>query len=434
MMDWIEKNILPVAVKIGNQRHLIAVRDAFIGMIALTMAGSFAVLLRFIGGTDGMEWYPKMMNNIFGDNWDPFFMHIQVGSLVVMTIFIVFGIAYKLARSYGDDGFEAMFVAFASFMTLVPFGVTIGKETAGGFADKYFGSLALFTGIIISLVATEIFVRLTKVSWLTIKLPEAVPPAVSRAFAKLFPGMITIALFALVSQLFTAIGDTNVIDWVGEVLVKPLSNAADSLPSAILIVFLVHFFWIFGLHGNNILAGIISPLMTKLGLDNIDLYSQGLAANSDKYHTLAGSFLDVFVYFGGSGATMGLLFALLLASKTRKQMVALGMPPGIFNINEPITFGMPIVLNPIWVIPFILTPIVLVTVAYIAVSTHIVHPVIASVPWTTPPIIGGFLATSHWSGAALAVVNLAISFVIYLPFVIISNKADEKAMAAAQKK
>jgi PTS system cellobiose-specific IIC component len=115
-------------------------------------------------------------------------------------------------------------------------------------------------------------------------------------------------------------------------------------------------------------------------------------------------------------------------------MVALGMPPGIFNINEPITFGMPIVLNPIWVIPFILTPIVLVTVAYIAVSTHLVHPVIASVPWTTPPIIGGFLATSHWSGAALAVVNLAISFIIYLPFVIISNKADEKALAATQKK
>jgi PTS system cellobiose-specific IIC component len=142
---------------------------------------------------------------------------------------------------------------------------------------------------------------------------------------------------------------------------------------------------------------------------------------------MAGPYFDAFVFLGGSGATLGLLIALLVASKKRKQIVALGMPPGVFQINEPVLFGLPVVLNPIWLIPFISTPIVLTITSYLAIDIGLVHPVVTNIPWVTPPIIGGYLATgAHLSGAVMAGINLIISIAIYLPFVIMQERIDTK--------
>ena len=131
---------------------------------------------------------------------------------------------------------------------------------------------------------------------------------------------------------------------------------------------------------------------------------------------------------GGSGTTIGLLIAMFLVNRKRhKQMIALGTPPGLFNINEPIIFGLPIVLNPVWLIPFICTPIVLTIISYLAVQSHIVFPVVSTIPWVTPPVIGGYLATGgHWSGAVLALVNVVISIVIYLPFVVVAERMEAR--------
>jgi PTS system cellobiose-specific IIC component len=167
--------------------------------------------------------------------------------------------------------------------------------------------------------------------------------------------------------------------------------------------------------------------MTKLGQDNINMYAQGVGDLS-KYHVLAGSFLDAFVYLGGSGATLGLLIAMFIAGRKRyKQLLALGTPPGVFQINEPILFGLPIVLNPIWFIPFILSPIIMTIVSYASISLGWVHPVVADIPWVTPAIVGGLLATGgHVSGAILAAINLAISVAIYLPFVIATGRIEAR--------
>ncbi len=446
MLNWIEKYIMPTAVKIGNQRHLLAIRDALIGMIAITMVGSFAVLINNIGASttqpDGtvtqiISWWEPMMKSVFGQYWKEPGSQVWWGTLACMTIFAVFGIANKLAKSYGDDGFEAMFVAAASYFVLVPQTVTVvvGKQSVdawGNFGVGFFNGTALFAGLIISLLATELFVRLSRVKYLVIKLPEGVPTAVSRAFAKLFPGMITVFVFALFGVIIKHVTELDFNLWINKILVSPLSNAADSIGFAILIVFLIHLFWAFGLHGNNILGGIITPLMTKLGTENIDKFN-GVTTSLKEYHVLAGSFLDAFVYMGGSGTTLGLLIALFFASKRRRQMVALGLPPGLFNINEPVTFGMPIVLNPIWLIPFMLTPIVLVITSYVSVATGLVFPVVTNIPWVTPPILGGWLATGgHLSGALLSAVNLVIAVFIYLPFVIMQERADKKAYEEAQ--
>lgn len=447
-MNFIDKYIMPFANKLGNNRHLLAIRDALVGMIAITMIGSLAVLLNNLGSVPGIgKPYQNLMISIFGETWTTLGGDIWWGTLAFMTIFAVFGISHKLAKSYGDDGFEAMLVAAASFFVLIPQvgNVTItpegGEAVTGGawgfISWNYFSATALFTGIVVAIAATEIFVRLAKVKKLEIKLPDGVPPAVARSFAKLLPGMATIfivGLFGLILRKFISNG-AYLNDWLNTVLVTPLTGAVDSLPFAILIVGLVHGFWMIGLHGPNILGGITTPLMTKLGQENLNMYAQGVKDLSE-YNILSGAFLDAFVYLGGSGATLGLIVAMFIAGRKRnKQLLALGTPPGIFQINEPILFGLPIVLNPIWFIPFILGPILMTVTSYLAISLGLVHPVVADIPWVTPAIIGGLLATGgHISGAVLAAVNLAISFVVYLPFVIAQGKMDAKKIKAAENK
>lgn len=430
MMNFIERKIMPAAAKIGNQRHLLAIRDALIGMLAITMIGSFAVLINNLGGA--IPGYDKLMISLFGKTYKTLGGDIWWGTFAFMTVFLVVGIAYKLAKSYGDDGFEAMLVALASYFVLVPQTAKIEgvKDGVWGLLGvSYTNSTALFTGIVVSIIATEIFVRLAKVKYLVIRLPEGVPPAVSRSFARLFPGMITIFLIGLIGLLFRhATGGEYFNDWLNNVLVTPLTGAADSLGFAVLITTIIQFFWALGLHGSNIVAGITGPLLTNLGNANIDLFAKGVT-DLDQYHILAGPFLDVYVNLGGSGATIGLLIGLLIASKKRKQMVALGMPPALFQINEPVIFGMPIVLNPIWIIPFVITPAIMTVTAYLATAWGWVYPVVANVPWVTPPIIGGYLATGgHISGAIMAAVNFAICIVAYFPFVMIQERMDQKKL------
>lgn len=440
MMNLIEKFIMPFANKLGNNRHLLAIRDALVGMIAITIIGSLSVLFANLGQVPGFgKYYQKFMISIFGTGWNQLGLDIWWGTLAFMTVFAVFGIAYKLAKSYGDDGFEAMLISAASFFILIPqvANVTLtpdgGKAVTGGawgfISWGYFNATSLFTGIIVAIVATEIFVRLSRVKYLIINLPDGVPPAVARSFAKLLPGMSTlliIGLFGLILRKFITDG-VYLNDWINKVLVSPLTGAVDSLAFTLLIVLLVHLFWILGLHGPNILGGITTPLLTKLGQDNVNMYAKGVTDLS-KYHVLAGNFLDGFVYLGGSGATLGLIIAMFVAGRRRnKQLLALGTAPGIFQINEPILFGLPIVLNPLWIIPFILSPIVMTIVAYLSVSLHWVYPAVALIPWVTPPIVGGWLVTGgHISGAILAAVNLAISIVIYMPFVIAQGRMDAK--------
>lgn len=440
MMTFIDKYIMPFANKLGNNRHLLAIRDALVGMIAITMIGSLAVLFNNLGSVPGIgKYYNSLMEAIFGETWKTLGGDIWWGTLAFMTIFAVFGISHKLAKSYGDDGFEAMLVAAAAFFVFIPQVANVsitpegGEAVSGGawgvISWNYFNATALFTGIVVAIIATEIFVRLARVKYLIIKLPDGVPPAVARSFAKLLPGMITIftlGLFGLILRKFISNG-AYLNDWLNSVLVTPLSGAVDSLPFAMLIVFLVHGFWMLGLHGPNLLGGITAPLMTKLGQENVNMYAQGVKDLSE-YNVLAGSFLDAFVYLGGSGATLGLLVAMFIAGRRRhKQLLALGTPPGIFQINEPILFGLPIVLNPIWFIPFVLSPILMTVIAYLSVSLGLVHPVVADIPWVTPAIIGGLLATGgHISGALLAAVNLAVSILVYLPFVYAQGKVDAR--------
>lgn len=429
-MAFMDKFVVPVAAKVGAQRHLIAIRDAFIAMIPITMVGALATLANNLP----IEAYKNFMASIFGEGWKTLAGDIWWGSLATMAVFLVVGVAYFLAKSYEEDGLQAALISLSVFFITIPQVASIATDGGGvvegwGFMGlTYLGTTALFTAILIGIGTTEIFVRLSRVKKINIKMPDGVPPAVARSFQKLIPGMFTIVIFAVLSLLLRLVMNGEYLtDLINTYLGAPLSNLADSLGSTMLIAFLVHLLWIVGLHGSNISLPFTTPILTKLGAENAALAQQGA---TEGYNVLAGSFLDSFVYLGGSGMILGLIIALIIAGRRRKDMVALGGLPALFNISEPVIFGLPIVLNPIFMIPFILAPVVCSAVAYISIEIGLVQPIIATqIPWVTPPIISGFMANGHWTGAALAAVNLLISIVIYLPFVIAAERIDARREA-----
>lgn len=432
IMKFMDKYIIPVAGKLGAQRHLVAVRDGFVAMIPITMIGALATLVNNLP----IPAYQNFMKNTFGETWTTLGGDLWWGSIATMALFLVVGVAYNLAKSYDEDGLQAGLIALSIFFVMSPQVANIvteaGDKVSGwGFVPSgYISNSALFTAIVIGLLATEIFVKLSRIKKINIKMPDGVPPAVARSFAKLIPGMLTIAIFGAIGLLIKTLSDGLFLnDLLNTYLAAPLKGAADSLGSTMLITFFIHALWTIGLHGANIAMPITETLLMDLGAENAALAQAGA---TEGFHTLAGAFLDAFVYLGGSGMILGLIIALIIAGRRRKDMIALGLAPSVFNISEPVIFGLPIVLNPIYMIPFVLAPVVCSAVAYLAIDMGLVMPVIAAkIPWVTPPILGGFLATGHWSGAALAAVNLLISIVIYIPFVIAAEKIDKRKATLA---
>lgn len=432
IMKFMDKYIIPVAGKLGAQRHLVAVRDGFVAMIPITMIGALATLVNNLP----IPAYQNFMKNTFGETWTTLGGDLWWGSIATMALFLVVGVAYNLAKSYDEDGLQAGLIALSIFFVMSPQVANIvteaGDKVSGwGFVPSgYISNSALFTAIVIGLLATEIFVKLSRIKKINIKMPDGVPPAVARSFAKLIPGMLTIAIFGAIGLLIkTLSGGLFLNDLLNTYLAAPLKGAADSLGSTMLITFFIHALWTIGLHGANIAMPITETLLMDLGAENAALAQAGA---TEGFHTLAGAFLDAFVYLGGSGMILGLIIALIIAGRRRKDMIALGLAPSVFNISEPVIFGLPIVLNPIYMIPFVLAPVVCSAVAYLAIDMGLVMPVIAAkIPWVTPPILGGFLATGHWTGSALAAVNLLISIVIYIPFVIASEKIDKRKATLA---
>ncbi len=430
LIAFMEKYLVPVAAKIGSQRHLVAIRDGFVAMIPITMAGAFATLINNLP----VDAYKNMMAGIFGENWTTLGGNIWWGAIATMALFLVISVAYYLAKSYKANEIQAGLIALSSFLILAPQVATIKDEAGaiiaegwGFIPNAYMSNNALFTAIIVAIISTELYVRLSKVSWLTIKLPDGVPPAVSRSFAKLLPGVFTLFIMGVLGILVSKFSNGLYInDLLSKYLAMPLAGVADSFGGTILVAFFVHLLWIFGLHGANIALPVTTPILMQLGGQNEALAAAGATSG---YNVFAGAFLDAFVYLGGSGMIIGLIIALMIAGRRRKDMIALGFAPSIFNISEPMIFGLPIVLNPMYAIPFILSPVICAGLSYFAISSGIVHPVIMTqIPWVTPPILGGLMATGHWTGGVLAAVNLLISIVIYLPFVVAEGRMEKKKL------
>ena len=443
-------NALNQMAKLGEQKHLSALRDGFALLVPLLIAASIGVIsMTFIFG-----WWDTTSTSILG--WIAWAIPGQVetdehgivkfvagsvaqqisatGTFVFYTvwkgifsflaIFSTLTISYSLARIKGTkDPFIASLVSLGAFMIL-----TYGNV-------NYFGTDGLLLALLTSLASIEIFTFFEKSKRLEIKMPAGVPPAVGRSFSKLFPTIFTLLIFIgfqapflIITSFTTGFGSG---DWFS--VAKAISvgiqapflslthNSSGSFAIGFTFIFFSALLWFFGLHGQNILSGIFSPIFIA-GLDR----NQKFIAGGDVTPTIiADGSQDAFIYFGGTGVTLALvLMGIIFAKrKAEREILKFGGASSIFNINEPLMFGVPLVLNFRYFIPYMLTQITLFITSWLAIEIfRIVPPVIVKIPWTTPAIIGGFLATSSWQGMLLALFNLIIACLIWLPFIFISNR------------
>lgn len=457
LTSWLERYMLPIATKIGTEKHLVALRDAFIGTLPATMAGAVAVMINaiirdlppeFIDGYDGST-IPviRELITINGYVWN--------GTLAIAGLMFVFAWGYNLAKAYNVNELAGAIVATAASIGGVRFsfsgtvaGVNLDQAsidvlneagweattdsiTANGWGWIPLNNLDgnfIFTAMIVGFVSTMIYIKLMEAD-ITIKLPDSVPPAVSKAFAAIIPATVALYAMGVFYWVFSLIvPDLTFLEWIQETIALPLLGLSQGFGAVALTTLFVQLFWFFGIHGPNVLAPILESVFGVAQLENVNLFQNGgmAAVLEDGYIWVRGSF-DAYSWFGGSGGTLVLIIAILLFSKREdyKTVAKLSVGPGIFNINEPILFGMPVVLNAMMFVPFLLAPVVSVAIGYFATSLGWVNPVAVQVAWVTPPFLMSFLATgADWRAPIVTLVAMAVSFLIWVPFVIAANKME----------
>ncbi|MCT7748801.1 MAG: PTS transporter subunit EIIC, partial [Lactobacillus crispatus] len=296
---------------------------------------------------------------------------------------------------------------------------------------KWLGGDGMIAAIIVGLLVGWIYTMIMKAGW-TIKMPAQVPPAVSNQFTAMIPSGVILTGSMLIYAAFNAFAHTDFLNWIYNTLQIPLQGISDSFGGAIAIGFLVPFFWFFGVHGGLIMGSLVAPMLQANTADNARLFAEGKLTIAQGAHVVTNEFYNNFINLTGSGITIGLIIFTLVAAKSvqLKSIGKLELVPGIFNINEPFLFGLPIVMNPMLAVPFFLTPLVVAASTYLVIKTGIVPPLNGvAAPWTTPAVISGFLI-GGWKMAIWQACTLLISTAIYWPF---ARKYDKVLLAKEMK-
>lgn len=447
-IEWLNKHLVPIASKIGSIRWLVALRDAFIAIMPATMAGSIATVLnalvRDLPTRFGWTGFVNAMQPLIGIN-----AQVWTGSLAVLGLIFAFTFGYQLSVQYKVEPITGGIVTLGTFLMTLPQSYTItlakalskadtkiitdaGAAVAGnsisgwGFFNfnSFFGAAGFFTVMIMGGIAASIYIWFMKKN-ITIKMPDSVPPAVAKAFTGIIPAAVSLYASGIITWAVTKFAATTIIEWISATIQAPLLHLSQGYTAVLIMTILVQVFWFFGLHGTNVLGPVLDGIWLTAQLANINAFAQGKAL---PYMWTRNAF-DLYAWIGGAGSTLLLLLAILFFSKRDDQraVAKMAIAPGFFNINEPVMFGMPIVLDPIYFIPFLLAPVVMVSIAYAAMSLGWVSPIKANIVWSMPPIMNSLVATLDWRAPILQVFNGIIGFLIYLPFVKAANKVKPEA-------
>lgn len=420
-----------VAQKMGNQIHLRTLRDAFASIMPFIILAGFMTLINSVI-LDPTGFMSRFIAPDTLTTWQSIGTSITNGTLNVMALLIAVAIAYHLSihREYKNViapilvSFATMIIVTPLNMTFVPEGFTEEVLVPGVIPVSYTSASGMFVGIVVGLLATDLFIKLSANKKLRIDITGNIPPAVIQSFNVLIPIIITMLVLAVASFAMNQLFEMDFNTLITTVITKPLSNVTTSLPGFLLLTSVANLFFGFGIHQSVISGPLLDPFLLQNMQDNMLAY----ANNEEIPHIINMAFKDTFAVMGGSGNTVALLLAIFIFGKRKdyKDVSKLSLAPSLFNISEPIIFGLPIVFNPFLIIPFVLAPIFSLTVAYFATSVGLISHVVVQIPWTTPPIISGFLATGgDWRAAALQLAIITATVFIYLPFLKIDERANK---------
>lgn len=429
MIKKLEKVFMPLAEAIGKNKYLMSIRDGFLVSTPLLIIGSIFLL---IGNFPITAW----TDFIAEQGWAGFIGKPASATFDIMAILAVIGIAYAFAGRMNVDKIFGAATALVSWFILMPFSIDklldSGEAiTVSGIPFAWVGSKGIFIGIACAFLAVHIYSWVNSKGWI-IKMPEGVPPTVEQSFSALIPAGITITVFFALNWIFALTPYGSAFQFVFEILQAPLLSLGNTLGAMVIAYIFLHFFWFFGVNGGSVVGAVFNPILQSLSIENAAALQAGLPIPN----IISQQFQDLFATFGGCGSTLSLLIAMLLFCKSKRvtELAKLSLVPGIFGINEPIVFGLPIVLNPTILIPFMLVPTMNIVISYIVMSIGLV-PYCNGIqlPWTTPVIISGFLST-NWAGAVLQAVLLVLGVFVYLPFIKIIDKQylQEEANASTQ--
>ena len=418
-LDSISDKLLPVANKLASNRYLSILRDAFMLAFPLTMFGSIVVVicnLPFLN--DEMK---ALLNELLGSG--------QSATMSIMTVFVTFGIGCYLSKSYDVEGIFGGAISFASFLILTPFFVTSdsGETISNVLSLDRLGAKGMFLGMIVSFIAAEIYSRTSRKGW-QIKMPDSVPPAVAKSFAALIPAILTLSIFTAINAIVTVGLNTNLHDVIYNIIQVPLVGLGSSIWATLLAIFFIQFLWFFGLHGQILVNSVMDPVWNTLMFENLEAYKAG----EHLPHIITKPFMEVFtVGLGGSGMTLAvvIIMAFFLRKKQYRDVGRLALGAGIFNVNEPVIFGLPIVLNATILIPWVIAPIIVTAFNYFVMAIGIVPaPTGVSVPWTVPIFFSGIIATNSLAGGLLQIVDFILVGFIWYPFLRMLDKQEDSAL------
>ncbi|WP_429953541.1 PTS sugar transporter subunit IIC [Enterococcus sp. AZ192] len=428
--EIIDRSLVPIATKLNNQRHIAAVRDAFMLIFPLTISASLVILVNnILFSNDSFIVQLLRLSSIFPnlESAQQVLSSVANGTINIMSIFITYLVAQILAKHFEADSTLVGLTSIACFMILYP--KPFNSDDLNVISTQYLGAQGLFVAMIVGCLVGEFLPKLFKVKRMQIKMPEMVPPAVSRSFSSMIPIVIVVGVAAIINFLVLMIAPEGINELIYKGIQSPLRDLGGNVVGVLLLAFIQTLLFSIGIHGPNTLNAVRSAIFTEQDLANLDFVNQGGSLWDVPYKETWGILNDMFANMGGTGMTMGLIIAIFIASKRpeQREIAKMSLVPGIFQINEPIIFGLPIVLNPLLIIPFILVPMVNILIGYFATVVWQIMPSPAiGVPWTTPGIINLFLGTGgNIVAVIVGIVCLAVSTVIYLPFVIASNRAQK---------
>lgn len=435
MLKKLDSFLSPIANSLSKNKILSAIRDGFLITTPIVIIGSIFLLI----ANFPINGYPEFMAGIFGEGWDQYLGRVTAIAFDCIALLSSFAIGYCYAREKGiANRVSAATVALVSFLIVTPqrhpnfVNVENSEQVFRGFAFGNFGTAGIFLSMIIAIISVGIF------SWavnkkLVIKLPDGVPPAVMDSFAALIPAALAMIFFFIVNIIISKTSYEYLHNLIYQVLQAPLVGLGKFALFEVIYQFLSTLFWFFGINGPAVTNTIFSPIHKALTLENYEAAQAGL----EMTNIFTAGFSDFFCNFGGGGSTLGLviMMAFLAKSERMKVLGRLSLPAGIFGINEPIIFGLPIVLNPIMIIPFILSPIANTVIAYLATISGFI-PVTSGIqlPWTTPIGFSGYLITGSFKAVILQLGLLVLNMAIYYPFMKLldnqyleeeKNKVDE---------
>lgn len=424
MQEFFSNKVIPAIMKFVSLKGVVALKDGLLYTMPLTIVGSVFLLLANFPVPAVVNWFDSMgwidpLNQAYGATFN------------IIALIGVIGIAYKYVKNEGYEGLNAGVLAAVTFiLTTDSFVVTESGEIVSNVINKtWTAGQGMISAIIIGLLVGWIYSWFMK-NDIRIKMPAGVPEGVANSFTALIPGFVIVTGATLIYSFFKFVLDTTFIEAVYAFIQTPLQGLTDSLGGVIVMSLMIPFLWFFGIHGSTIVGGIIGSVLTANSLANQAILDSGMALTIENAgRIVTQQFLDQFINVTGAGMTIGLVIYMIFFAKSAqcKELGRLGGVPGLFNINEPILFGTPIVMNPFLAIPFIAMPVISGLILYFSIAVGLV-PMFGGVmvPWTTPPIVSGFLV-GGWKMAVLQTFILALSFFVYLPFI---RKIDKMNLQA----